>query len=134
MGRLFKEAELKLKDEMKVHNPRHLFVQTSAPIYDLKGIQFPVGNFILLQFLDHFFHFFFSNSVCKSNVAGGSSAAHKMGIVFNEKGLHQFTPPFVAQEFYNHNNVIFKVFVIGDTYQVVKRKSLPNLPENCNFN
>ena len=53
-----------------------------------------------------------------------------MGVIFNEKGLSHFTLPVMAQEFYNHNSTIFKVFVIGDWFQIVKRKSLPNLKMN----
>jgi hypothetical protein len=53
-----------------------------------------------------------------------------MGIVFNEKGLHDFQPPFLVQEFYNHNATIFKVFVVGDVTYVQKRKSLPNVPSD----
>jgi hypothetical protein len=53
-----------------------------------------------------------------------------MGVIFNSKSLSNFSLPVLAQEFYNHNSTIFKVFVIGDWFQVVKRKSLPNLKMN----
>lgn len=46
--------------------------------------------------------------------------------------MHSFKPPFIVQEFYNHNSTIFKVFVIGDYLYVVKRSSLPNMPSQFN--
>jgi len=78
--------------------------------YDISGLTFPL--------------------ICKINQAGGSSDAHKMGIVFNEAGLHDFEPPMIAQEFLNHNSVIFKVFVIGEYSSSIKRKSVPNIIPN----
>lgn len=56
-----------------------------------------------------------------------------MNLIEFGEGLHDFDPPFVVQEFLNHNNTIFKVFVIGDQYQVVKRKSIPNLPHKSKY-
>lgn len=54
-----------------------------------------------------------------------------MGVVFNEAGLHDFEPPFVAQEFYNHNATIFKIFVLGDSIDCIRRKSVPNVNKTC---
>ena len=50
-----------------------------------------------------------------------------MGLVFNERGLHDFQLPIIAQEFFNHNATIFKVFVVGDSISLVKRPSIPNV-------
>jgi len=110
MSILLSKVEKNLPKDMKVKNPLHRFYPKECTVYDTKDIQFPV--------------------VCKVNQAGGSSVAHKMGIVFNEKGLHDFKPPMIAQEFKNHNSTIFKIFVVGDYLNVVKRKSLPNMPNN----
>jgi hypothetical protein len=73
--------------------------------------------------------------VCKTLEAGGSSAAHKIGIIFHESALHNdgFEPPFFLQEFFNHNNAIYKVFVIGDFHHVVKRPSVPNVGKEREF-
>uniref|UniRef100_S4RUI5 Inositol-tetrakisphosphate 1-kinase n=1 Tax=Petromyzon marinus TaxID=7757 RepID=S4RUI5_PETMA len=65
--------------------------------------------------------------VCKNIVAHGS-ASHEMAIVFGEAGLRDIRPPCVAQSFINHDGVLHKVFVIGDTFHVVERPSLKNFP------
>jgi len=109
MSSLLSKVQDDLPKEMKVRNPRHLHVDKEAAVYDTSKFSFPV--------------------VCKTNLAGGIDTAHKMGLVFNEKGLHDFPPPFVAQEFFNHNGAVFKIFVIGDYIYSVKRKSIPNVGE-----
>lgn len=38
--------------------------------------------------------------------------------------------PIVLQEFVNHGGVIFKVYVVGDYVQCVKRRSLPDISED----
>lgn len=100
-------VETELPKELKIRAPRYLIFEKEEPIYDTSKFSFPV--------------------VCKTTQACGSVASHQMGVVFNEKGIHSFTPPILVQEYYNHNSTIFKVFVIGDHSVVVKRKSLPNL-------
>ncbi|XP_056021447.1 inositol-tetrakisphosphate 1-kinase-like isoform X2 [Ostrea edulis] len=64
--------------------------------------------------------------VCKPVVAHGSSASHKMAIIFNDKGLDDVQPPCVAQTFHNHNAVLYKVFVIGEKHHIVERPSIKN--------
>lgn len=49
-----------------------------------------------------------------------------MALIFNEKSIVDCKPPCVAQSFVNHNALLFKVFVVGDEYQVVERPSLKN--------
>ncbi|XP_078592962.1 inositol-tetrakisphosphate 1-kinase-like [Branchiostoma floridae x Branchiostoma japonicum] len=64
--------------------------------------------------------------VCKRSVAQGS-ASHEMAIIFNAEGLKDLlSPPCVAQNFVNHNAVLHKVFVVGESYFVVERPSLKN--------
>jgi len=112
MGKLLYKVEQELSKDLNVHNPRQQqYNQESFP-YDTSAISFPV--------------------VCKTIQAGGSSSAHRMGIVFNEKGMHEFQPPFIAQEFYNHNCTIFKVFVIGNFLWTSKRPSVPNIEISSN--
>lgn len=50
----------------------------------------------------------------------------KMSVIFNERGVADCKPPCVAQSFINHNAVLYKVYVVGDHYQVVERPSLKN--------
>lgn len=50
----------------------------------------------------------------------------QMAIIFNQEGLKAIQPPCVIQSFINHNAVLYKVFVVGESYSVVKRPSLKN--------
>ena len=49
-----------------------------------------------------------------------------MAIIFSEKGLHDVNPPCVAQNFVNHNAILYKIFVVGGKHSVVERPSLKN--------
>lgn len=72
--------------------------------------------------------------VCKPLIAYGSSDAHKMMIIFDEEDLKDCQPPCVAQNFINHNAILYKVFVVGDHFHVVERPSFKNFyQEDCNL-
>lgn len=51
-----------------------------------------------------------------------------MAIIFSEDDLKDVKPPCVIQSFINHNAVLYKVFVVGESYTVVERPSLKNFP------
>nr|XP_004649382.1 inositol-tetrakisphosphate 1-kinase [Jaculus jaculus] len=63
--------------------------------------------------------------ICKTRVAHGTNS-HEMAIIFNKEGLSAIQPPCVVQNFINHNAVLYKVFVVGESYTVVQRPSLKN--------
>lgn len=65
--------------------------------------------------------------ICKTRVAHGTNS-HEMAIIFNEEDLKDVKPPCVIQSFINHNAVLYKVFVVGESYTVVQRPSLKNFP------
>ncbi|XP_026164011.1 inositol-tetrakisphosphate 1-kinase [Mastacembelus armatus] len=65
--------------------------------------------------------------ICKTRVAHGTNS-HEMAIIFSEEDLKDMKPPCVIQSFINHNAVLYKVFVVGDSYTVVERPSLKNFP------
>uniref|UniRef100_A0A674NSE5 Inositol-tetrakisphosphate 1-kinase n=1 Tax=Takifugu rubripes TaxID=31033 RepID=A0A674NSE5_TAKRU len=65
--------------------------------------------------------------ICKTRVAHGTNS-HEMAIIFSEEDLQDIKPPCVIQSFINHNAVLYKVFVVGDSYTVVERPSLKNFP------
>uniref|UniRef100_A0A3P8UHF1 Inositol-tetrakisphosphate 1-kinase n=1 Tax=Cynoglossus semilaevis TaxID=244447 RepID=A0A3P8UHF1_CYNSE len=65
--------------------------------------------------------------ICKTRVAHGTNS-HEMSIIFSEEDLKGVKPPCVIQSFINHNAVLYKVFVVGDSYTVVERPSLRNFP------
>ncbi|KAK1894434.1 Inositol-tetrakisphosphate 1-kinase [Dissostichus eleginoides] len=55
--------------------------------------------------------------ICKTRVAHGTNS-HEMAIIFSEEDLKDVKPPCVIQSFINHNAVLYKVFVVGDSYTV----------------
>ncbi|KAK3907991.1 Inositol-tetrakisphosphate 1-kinase [Frankliniella fusca] len=63
--------------------------------------------------------------ICKPSVSHGSDA-HQMAIVFNEEGVADCRPPCVAQSFINHNAVLYKIYIVGDDFNVSERPSLKN--------
>ncbi|KAL5973884.1 Inositol-tetrakisphosphate 1-kinase 5 [Asimina triloba] len=67
--------------------------------------------------------------IAKPLIADGSAKSHRMALVFNRSGLLALRPPLVLQEFVNHGGVVFKVYVVGDFVQCVKRRSLPDVSE-----
>ncbi|CAL0330839.1 unnamed protein product [Lupinus luteus] len=67
--------------------------------------------------------------IAKPLVADGTAKSHKMALVFNRDAMNKLKPPIVLQEFVNHGGVIFKVYVVGEHVQCVKRKSLPDVSE-----
>lgn len=92
--------------------------------------------------------------LCKPLLAHGSTDAHKvciirciyarnlikefsccvsqMMVIFNADGLKDCQIPCVAQDFINHNAILYKVFVVGDKFHVVERPSLKNFyPKDC---
>lgn len=57
-----------------------------------------------------------------------------MAIIFNAEDLKDVKPPCVIQSFINHNAVLYKVFVVGESYTVVERPSLKNFPSGPSGN
>ncbi|CAB1335252.1 unnamed protein product [Coregonus sp. 'balchen'] len=53
--------------------------------------------------------------ICKTRVAHGTNS-HEMAIIFSEEDLKGVKPPCVIQSFINHNAVLYKVFVVGESY------------------
>ncbi|XP_010880764.1 inositol-tetrakisphosphate 1-kinase isoform X2 [Esox lucius] len=62
--------------------------------------------------------------ICKTP----NSNSHEMAIIFSEEDLKDVKPPCVIQNFINHNAVLYKVYVVGDSYTVVERPSIRNFP------
>lgn len=106
-------SELKIKQENETFGiPKQIVIYESETLLNPNswdGLKFPV--------------------IAKPLVADGSAKSHKMSLVFNQDGLNKLKPPIVLQEFVNHGGVIFKVYVVGEHVQCVKRKSLPDVSE-----
>lgn len=63
--------------------------------------------------------------ICKP-IVGHGTKAHQMSIIFNERCLKDCNPPCVAQSFINHNAILYKIFIVGETIHVCERPSLKN--------
>lgn len=75
--------------------------------------------------------------VAKPVVADGSELSHKMFLVHRREGLKDLqrlcSPEghgVVLQEFVNHGGVLFKVYVVGYKFDVVRRQSLPDFNDS----
>jgi Inositol 1,3,4-trisphosphate 5/6-kinase ATP-grasp domain len=49
--------------------------------------------------------------------------------VLSVAGFESMTPPFIVQEYRDHNECFYKVYVINDEVMVFRRPSLPNLDD-----
>lgn len=53
-------------------------------------------------------------------------------VIFNEQGVNDCQPPCLAQEFINHNAILYKIYIVGEHFHVVERPSLKNFyEEDC---
>jgi len=53
-----------------------------------------------------------------------------MSLIFSLDDLDDFETPSLVQEFYNHSGVMYKVFVMGDRYNVIQRPSIKDYTES----
>ncbi|KAF0986530.1 hypothetical protein HZS_7441 [Henneguya salminicola] len=69
--------------------------------------------------------------ICKALCAGEGPGGHSMQLIFHESQLDSLkVMPCVAQEFRNHDNIMYKVFVFGPKYFICTRPSVRNFPIN----
>ncbi|KAL7539087.1 hypothetical protein ACHAXR_009013 [Thalassiosira sp. AJA248-18] len=66
--------------------------------------------------------------IAKPLTAAGTKSSHHMGIVLARDGLQRLKTPCLLQEYANHGEKLFKVYVLGESVWVFSRESLPNLP------
>ncbi|KFK25896.1 hypothetical protein AALP_AA8G176700 [Arabis alpina] len=67
--------------------------------------------------------------IAKPVAADGSAKSHEMFLIYDQEGMKILKAPIVLQEFVNHGGVIFKVYVVGDHVECVKRRSLNDVTE-----
>ena len=67
--------------------------------------------------------------IAKPLAAAGTVQSHKMVIIRRRDGFDKITIPCLLQEYVNHNEQLFKVYVLGDNVWVFARHSLPDLPQ-----
>ena len=66
--------------------------------------------------------------IAKPLTAAGTKKSHCMGVVLHQAGLTHIETPCLLQEYANHNSILYKVYVLGETVHVFSRPSLPDLP------
>ncbi|KAF6768113.1 hypothetical protein AHF37_08867 [Paragonimus kellicotti] len=71
-----------------------------------------------------------SEFICKPLTAHGGGDAHTMALVFNPSGLQKLKFPVVAQQFIDHDDMLFKIYVIGEKSFYFVRSSIRNLEES----
>ncbi|XP_031487382.1 inositol-tetrakisphosphate 1-kinase 3-like isoform X2 [Nymphaea colorata] len=65
--------------------------------------------------------------VVKPYVVDGTAKSHELSLAYDQLSLSKLEPPLVLQEFINHGGVLFKVYIVGDAVNVVRRFSLPDV-------
>ncbi|XAR71527.1 Inositol-pentakisphosphate 2-kinase [Bertholletia excelsa] len=112
---------LQVVDELQLHSHDHsVSIPKQIVVEDWELFSDP--NTITLQGLTF-------PLIAKPLIADGSANSHQMSLLFNSDGIKELKlkPPVVFQEFVNHGGVIFKVYVVGEYVQCVKRRSLPDV-------
>lgn len=67
--------------------------------------------------------------IVKPLVAAGTKQSHYMTIALQESATRNKIPPnSLVQEYVNHDQKLYKVYVMGTSVHVYQRPSLPNLP------
>ncbi|XP_054821385.1 LOW QUALITY PROTEIN: inositol-tetrakisphosphate 1-kinase 2-like [Prosopis cineraria] len=94
--------------------PKQRVIQESKALDDANAIEELGLNFPL---------------IAKPLEANGGPNSHNLSLVFDHSGLKTLSIPVVLQEFVNHGGVIFKIYVAGQHISCVKRKSLPDIPQ-----
>lgn len=67
--------------------------------------------------------------IVKSRLACGTQDAHLMGLILRREGVTEceLADPLVAQEYINHDGILFKVYVVGTNVMVERRSSMPDI-------
>ncbi|PSS32254.1 Inositol-tetrakisphosphate 1-kinase [Actinidia chinensis var. chinensis] len=114
-----RESMLQVVNGLKIPSHNENFsIPKQIVIYDCESLSDP-SNTNTLQF----------PVIAKPLVANGSATSHQLSLVFNTDGLNGLKSPLILQEFVNHGGVVFKVYVVGEFVQCVKRPSLPDISE-----
>ncbi|XP_049931611.1 inositol-tetrakisphosphate 1-kinase 2-like [Nymphaea colorata] len=65
--------------------------------------------------------------VVKPLVLDGTAKSHELFLAYDHISLSKLEQPLVLQKFVNHGGVLFKVYVVGETFKVVGCFSLPDV-------
>lgn len=65
--------------------------------------------------------------ICKPDIACGTPTSHNMVVVVSPSGFTMVTQPCIVQQYIDHDDNFFKVYVIGNDIMYYQRPSTPNL-------
>ncbi|KAJ5077100.1 inositol-tetrakisphosphate 1-kinase [Anaeramoeba ignava] len=73
--------------------------------------------------------------ICKPINACGTQSSHNLTIIANENGLKKYSNfPSLIERFFNHNAIVYKLYIIGNFSHWIMKNSLPDIPfENLNL-
>jgi hypothetical protein len=109
---------------------------TISPTISTKLCPFSQPKFVIIQRTDtlsqiinklekHYLSFPF---ICKPIIACGHSLAHTFAVIVHTKDLHLLLErDWILQEYLDHGNVFYKVYMIDQTITYYQRTSLPDL-------
>ncbi|KAF4380299.1 hypothetical protein F8388_024592 [Cannabis sativa] len=94
--------------EIKIRIPNQKVIEKDETLEEI-GLKYPV--------------------IAKPLLANGGASSHEMWVVLNSKGFERVKDqtPLLVQEYVNHNEVVFKIYVIGEHVECVKRRSLADI-------
>jgi hypothetical protein len=85
---------------------------------------------VSIDMLEHLMMFCRSNH---ENLLKGTKAAHHMKISMSESDLVDLETPYILQEYIDHDETLFKIYVLGNHLEIFERRSLPNLSQHTDL-
>lgn len=65
--------------------------------------------------------------ICKPDIACGTPTSHNMVVVVSPSGFNLVTQPCIVQQYIDHDDSFYKVYIIGNDIMYYQRPSTPNL-------
>ena len=114
MTAILKSCELEA-DGIKVFVPKSVLIKENTSLEEVKNI---------LRKEDFSFPI-----LTKPLIAACNVNCHDITIIFAEEFLTDMPIPCIIQEFCNHGGILYKVYMMGESYRCCQRPSIKNL--NC---
>eukprot|EP01035_Chromulina_nebulosa_P019136 gene19136-24975_t len=70
--------------------------------------------------------------ICKPIEACGTPISHQLVVIVNSTDYNLIQSPCVVQQYFNHNSILYKVYVMDDDVDIFERSSLPDLTTDIN--
>ena len=111
MTKILQSCEMTV-DNIKVFVPKSTLIQEGTSMEEVQHIlkkesfQFPILSKPV-------------SSACNLN-------AHDITLIFSDEFLADLPIPCIIQEFCNHGGILYKVFMMGDSYRTCERPSIKN--------